>query len=107
MRDPDMMIAILSEMKDQPDGRLLIGPPVFAMSEHTRKRRHHVELLDDAGLACWESKAIVRITNEGYDFMNALQQGPSYRKIFMDAIGKGKTIVDAVNAVVTAVRDLT
>ena len=56
MRGPEMMIAILNEMKDQPDGRLLIGPSVYAMPEQTRKRRHDVELLQDAGLACWESE---------------------------------------------------
>ena len=106
MRDPETMIALLKAMQDAPDGRLLIGPTTFGRSSEDRKRRHQVELLTDAGLACWESKSMVRATNHGYDFLNAVRQGAKYRTMFMELINKGKTITEAVNAVVTAVGHL-
>ena len=87
-------------MQDAPDGRLLVAPPTFGRSSENRKRRHQVELLTDAGLACWESKSMVRATNHGYEFLETLcGQGAKYRTMFMDLMNKGKTIADAVNAV--------
>ena len=106
MKDPEIMIDLLTTMQDAPDGRLLVAPPTFGRSSEDRKRRHQVELLTDAGLACWESKSMVRATNHGYEFLNAVRQGAKYRTMFMDLMNKGKTIADAVNAVMNAVAHL-
>ena len=81
-------------------------PQHLVGSSEDRKRRHQVELLTDAGLACWESKSMVRATNHGYEFLNAVRQGTKYRTMFMDLIKNGKTIADAVNTVITTVTHL-
>lgn len=66
MRDKEMMIALLTEMAEDSEGRILI----FEADE----RFHQAELLEDAGLARWKHKAVLRITNRGYELHNALDQ---------------------------------
>ena len=102
MRDPEMMIALLKEMESTPDGQLIIGPVTFGMSIEKRKRRHHLDLLEDEGLAFWESESIVRITSDGYKALEALPQRPDYLKTVIDWVKNGKTIAEAINAVATA-----
>ena len=102
MRDPEMMIALLKEMESTPDGQLIIGPVTFGMSIEKRKRRHQLDLLEDEGLALWESESIVRITSDGYEALTALRRKPEYLQMVIDWVEKGKTIAEAINAVATA-----
>ena len=49
---------------------------------------------------------MVRITNEGYEFLRAIDQGQNYREMFIELLAKGRTIADAVTSVVASVREL-
>ncbi|MDD9981598.1 MAG: hypothetical protein OXU81_09610 [Gammaproteobacteria bacterium] len=102
MRDPQMMIALLKEMESTPDGQLIIGPVTFGMSIDKRKKRHQLELLEDEGLAFWESESIVRITSDGYEALHALRQRPDYLKTVIEWVKNGKTIAEAINALAKA-----
>ena len=72
MRKPELMLELLEEMSKGPLGRLVI-PMMMDMSELEQERYHHVELLVDARHAEWtgSERSIARITNAGYDFLNA------------------------------------
>ena len=65
--DPDLLIELLKEMSRKPDGQISTTL-TLGMSVEARKRRHHLELLSDAGLAEWKSDSRIRIKNFGYDF---------------------------------------
>ena len=68
----------------------------------SRRRRHHLELLIDAGHAEWTSDqmSIARITNAGYDFINAVDQGESYKQRFLELFNTGMKYAQAAKAVV-------
>ena len=103
MRDPEVMIEILEEMGDKPDGLILL-PRTLDMSAARRTRLHHVDLLTDAGLAYQVSDSGYRITNQGYDFLNAVKQDkPRYTDVFKDLLSQGKPVLDAASQVVSIV----
>ena len=78
MRDIDLMVTLLEDMADKPDGQLLLVKHL-GMSEREREQHHNAELLGDAGLATWKSDSTVRITNDGYDFLSAVRRDrPKY-----------------------------
>ena len=97
MRAPEMMIALLKEMESTPDGQPIIGPVTFGMSIEDRKRRHQVDLLEDEGLALWQSESFVRITSDGYEALRALRERPEYLEMVIDWVKKGKTIAEAIS----------
>lgn len=105
MRDPNLMLALLKEMAEAEDESGSIIVPLFTAGsdKETARRRHHAELLTDEGLALWDSDPIVRITNRGYDFLNAIDQGPRYRKRFVELIQGGTKIATAVKTVIELV----
>ena len=75
MRNHELMLSLLEEMSKDDLGRLTVRIK-YGMDKQQKQRRHHVELLIDAGHAEWtDSKLdpleIVRITNAGYEFLNA------------------------------------
>ena len=72
MRKPELMLDLLEEMSKDPMGRLVI-PMMMGMSDREQEHYHHVELLVDAGHAEWtgSERSVARITNAGYDFLNA------------------------------------
>ena len=88
MRDPELMLDLLREMAESADGRMMVVQR-FGMSEDERKRIHHIEMLSDASHVDWLSDSMARITNEGYDFLQAIQQGDTYRTKFIERINKG------------------
>ena len=98
MRDPEMMVSILREMADSPAGEMILRQ-YLGMPEEQRVHNHHVDLLLDAGLAAAKSPSMVRITDPGYDFLNALDNNPRAFPAFMKMIQGGKTLLEAVKAI--------
>ena len=99
MRNPEQMIAILKEMADSPAGELIVHRHL-GMSEEERVRVHQIELLSDAGLVYPRSDAMVRITNTGYDFLNAVENNVQKKQKFLNLLGSGTALLEAVNAIV-------
>ena len=102
MRDPQMLVDLLRQMDKEPSGRIL-SLEEHGMSDGDQSERHHLEILADAGLVEWLSEHMARITNDGYDFLNAVdnpQTGKEYMAKFVDLLGKGTTFINAVKAVV-------
>ena len=83
MRDPELMIDILREFAAKNGGR-----DVVDMSTDMDKY-HHIELLEDAGHMTWVSEYLVRITNDGYDFLNAIDSQQEAMSGYLDAFAKG------------------
>lgn len=73
MRDPDLMMKLLEEMGERPDGSIL-AVRLLDMRGSELKQAYHVELLCDAGLAQQKSDSSFRITNIGYDFLGAINR---------------------------------
>ena len=78
MRDPEIMLSLLKEMAGDDSG-WIVAAAHFGMSVDEQRHHHHVELLIDAGHAEWKDpKGVARITNAGYDFIDAVEkQGKS------------------------------
>ena len=94
MRDPELLIQMLKEMSEDVPGR--IHAPIYAGGTgDDYKRRHHVELLVDAGHAEWVSKHMARITMDGYDFLNACDKQPEVRTKFLSLCKRGLPYVKA------------
>ncbi len=103
MRNIDTMIELLKEMGAAVDGQIAIFKTVD-MSESEMARNHHAELLIDAGLATWQSESMIRITNSGYDFLNAINQDPSkYISKCKELISQGKELLEVVKTVMSIV----
>lgn len=104
MRDPELMVGLLEEMSKDAMGRLSI-PMTLGMGEKEQQRHHHVELLVDAGHADWlsDKQHIARITNAGYDFLNAAtnpKSGESAKTRFVDLFNSGVSYARAAQAAV-------
>ena len=102
MRDAELMISLLKEMFEDDMGRLII-PMTFDMGEREQQRRHHVELLVDAGHAQWTGgkQDIARITNAGYDFLSATTNPAHGKKVssrFVELFNSGVPYVQAAQA---------
>lgn len=101
MRNADLMIDLLEEMSNEPNG-LIILVVAFESPEGAGARYHHAELLSDAGLAHWKTESAVRITNQGYDFLNAVRQGPpGLRQKFKNFLDQGRSLLVSVNDIVS------
>ena len=106
MRNVKLMVELLEKMSNAPDGQILLVR-TLGMSEQRREQYHHAELLSDAGLAMWKSDSAIRITNQGYDFLNAVNQDPpKYISKCKEIIGRGKTLLSAVNDIIDIVDKL-
>ena len=101
MRDPELMLSLLREMAGDDYGRISM-PATFGMAAAEQRQRHHLELLIDAGHAEWTShqKSIARITNAGYDFVNAVDQGEPYLRKFLERFNAGVRYAKAAKEVV-------
>ena len=116
VRDPELMLALLRQMAREDSGELHLN--ALGQSTNFQKYRHHLILLVDAGHAQWETdhrslpiirdvalreRSVARITNDGYDFLNAVDQGESYRlrfiKLFQDGVPYVKAAIEVVNLV--------
>ena len=67
--------------------------------DEQQERHHHAELLVDAGHAEWLSprKEIVRITNQGYDFLNAVEKQAKTKTHFLVDFNKGLDYAEAAH----------
>ena len=95
MRDPDLLIELIGKMNEQPDGQLMVVKHL-GMDANERKTIHHLDLLEDIGLAVWESENAIRITAQGYDFLNALEAQPKAKPKFLDFLSQGADVATAV-----------
>ena len=109
MRDPELMLSLLREMSEDKDkmGRLII-PMTLDMDERQLQRHHHMELLVDAGHAQWtnDDHHIARITNAGYDFLNAATNpthGEKAKARFVELFNSGVAYARAAQAAVDVV----
>ena len=99
MRKHDLLFSLLREMAEEPDGQI-IAVATMGMSEQESERRHHVEILVDAGHAVWNPQgSMARITNSGYDFIEAVDKGRGVMEMFNDLMEKGIPYVQAAQAV--------
>ena len=100
MRDPELLLSLLKSMAEKPDGRITTMRVYLGMSSTDQKRKHHVELLADAGLVEWfDIKKHPRITNAGYDFIEAINKKKGAREIFLEVLETGAPLLNAVSAV--------
>ena len=102
MRDPELIVDLLQEMDKTVDGQYLVEPG-HLRTEEGRKVSHHIDLLCDAELAVRESRAVVRITNSGYDFLYAINQGSQYKEEFKKLMSRGKSLLEVVATIVSMV----
>jgi len=104
MYDPELSLKLLKDMAEAVDGRV-VNLPSLGMSEEQRHERHQLELLIDAGHAQWEGHqlAFVRITRDGYDFLNAIESNPNLRKEFLEHLKNGLPYLKAVAAILAAI----
>ena len=108
MRDPKLMLSLLEEMSKSEDGTLPM--PALRHAEY-RRCRHHVDLLVDADHAKWlsERRQSVRITNAGYDFLNAATNPTHGEKVwsrFIDTFNSGVPYARAAQAAVEFITKL-
>ena len=90
MRDANLMITLLKEMSDDVNG-MVLAPVNFGGEEQEYRRNHHLRLLVDCGFAGWESSKedMARVTNKGYDFLNAIEKCPDARQLFLELLDGG------------------
>lgn len=99
MRYPELLVELLREMSKADDGRILAH-------DSERKRWHHLELLIDAGQVEKISNAIFRITNDGYDFLNAIDKGGDTWDKFLEYLEKGMSYLTAARRVIESLDKL-
>ena len=97
MRDGELLLALLREMAASQDGRSNMVK-TLGMGEEEQRRCHHMELLADAGLAEWDGRKFPRITNAGYDFIEAVDKNQKCMTGFLDKLRAGIPLLQAVKA---------
>lgn len=70
----------------------------MGMDEEDQQRCHHMELLADAGLAEWDGSKLPRITNSGYDFIEAADKNSRVMETFKEKLRDGVPLLQAVSA---------
>ena len=105
MRKPEKMLALLEAMRKTPNGQTVIAPGRFGLSEEQQEEQHHAALLVDAGLAEWtgDGKTILRITYDGHGLIEKLEQDVRWHTKFCDLLKSGKSVIDAMATVMTAI----
>ena len=107
MRDPEVMLSLLREMADDDNGRIVVAAHM-GMSEDDQRRRHHAELLIDAGHAQWKDpKGVARITNAGYDFIDAVEKQERVHRKFLALCKAGIPYLTAAKAALEEVLKMT
>ena len=107
MRDLDLMRKMLQEAAENEDGRIV----VLVIRGGGRKEYHQVELLVDSKLMEWVPGSgstsgrpqAARVTEQGYEFLQAVSQGPGaeerWRK-FGEEVDRGVRLVHAVTRII-------
>ena len=111
MRDPELMLSLLEEMSRSDEGTIMAIKPGDGYAGPEHRRHHHADLLVDAGHAKWVSDAhsVARITNAGYDFLNAATNPTHGEKVwsrFIDTFNSGVPYARAAQAAVEFVTKL-
>lgn len=96
---------MLKEMATRDTGRLTIVNPSDGYAGEPHRRHHHAQLLVDVGHAEWlgDKRTVARITNAGYDFLNAAtnpKSGESAKTRFVDLFNSGVSYARAAQAAV-------
>ena len=99
MRDVDLMLRLLRQMSIDPMGRTS-ALQTLGMSDDDQSRFHNIEILVDVGHVEWVSDSRVRITNDGYDFVNAIDKNTSLRAKLAELLQKGKPFADAARIII-------
>ena len=97
MRDPETIFDLLREMAKAVDGRLDFVMSA-GMGDEGLRIMHHLELLRDAGHVEWEERRLPRITNEGYDFIEAVDKNEPTKDRFLKLFNEGRPYLSAVKA---------
>ena len=97
MRNDELLLELLREMAKAPDGRMMLVR-MLGMDEEDQARSHHMELLDDAGLAVWDGDKLPRITSPGYDFIEAADKNSKVMDTFKEKLKEGVPLLQAVTA---------
>lgn len=100
MRDVDAMIAVLREGAEDPTGRILAP-----FTSDNIESYHQVELLADCGLVEWVSDHVARVTNTGYDFVQAIDRKEGFREQLQHYLDLGLPIVNAISNVMAWLSD--
>lgn len=103
MRDPEILIELLKAMANKETGSI----PILGGFRLDPNTRHHADLLVDAGHAEWnESKNMLRITIDGYDFLNAIDKQPNAMERFSSLLTNGSPYVDAALSAVDVAKKI-
>lgn len=78
-RDPDLFREMLFEFEQQEDW-LIAMPRSMGMSKEERVKVGHVELLCDAGFVAVVGSGTYRLTNDGYDYLDAIRSDTVWAK---------------------------
>ena len=97
MRDPEIILDLLREMANAVDGRLNFVMTA-GMDDEGLTVMHHLELLRDAGHVEWEQRRLPRITNDGYDFIEAVDKNETIKQRFLKLFNEGRPYLSAVKA---------
>ena len=71
----------------------------MALTMDDDERVHHMLLLVDAGHASWRGNLYPRITNAGYDFIEAYDRNPKARQQFLELLEKAMPYAQAARKV--------
>ena len=94
MRDTELLISLLQEMANNDSGQMIV-PNYMGMDDDELQQRHHCLLLVDALHADWDGKDFIRITNKGYDLLNAMNNQPKMKDRLLKLMNNGSSFVDA------------
>ena len=105
MRDPELMLSLLEEMSKSDEGTIVAFKPGDGHSGEAHRRHHHADLLVDAGHAEWmgDARTVARITNSGYDFLNATtnsKNGEKAKSKYVDLFNQGVPYARAAQSAV-------
>lgn len=104
MRNSELLIDLLRQMAEEPDGTIIF-PLTMGMSDQDLAKHHHLELLADSGHAERKSAGdLFRITNDGYDFLNAVENNEPAKSKFLELSSKGMPYLAAVTQVLALIK---
>ena len=107
MRDPELLISILEEMAQQPDGRLKMAV-TLGRNEEMQRRIFHIELLRDADLVEWGNiREFPRITNQGFNFIETIRKKKGAKEKVFEMLDKGEPLLNTAKVIIDVVGSLT
>ena len=95
MRDPELLISLLKQMSESDMGWIPLDKH-YGMDSEEQKRYHHIQILMDAEFAVQVGDH-ARITNSGYDFLNA-SKVQKFRNKLKELTDEGMSFSAAIKA---------